>query len=711
MNRDLTTLFQPNVIAVIGASANKLAQGNIVINNLREQGFRGKILPVHRTADLVEGLPTIRSIEDLPSDVDLAIASVPAGAATQTANALDTAGVKSSIFFAAGFSESEAEAFRDAGKSLELNILGPNCMGFINLTDSAYLYPAKTPKNLKKGNVTLIAQSGSAAITVMNSACVGFSKVITVGSEFQLSSADYLAWLVTDPDTTTIGIVLESISDPNAFATAAKRCFDNGKSLVVLKVGQSEMGAAATLAHTGSMTSDAETYDLFFKSHGIPTVSDYDELIAAVECLDMCGQQPREVRLAIAGISGGQTALACDIAESVGITLAEFAPETTQALEAALPGIVAANPIDFGAVVSKEQRDSGSAVKAMLADEGTDAIVFVQDCQAGLSDRSVGVYLDVIKVYCKSAQGSNKPVVAISPTSGEIHPVFRDEFSKHGIPLVRGLQEGLVAIRTMNGGVEGVLPPDHSKETSKIERGISDDLRSEILSHEGALGSTTVSEILASYGIPVIKSFVVQDVEDAIHRSGEMQFPIVVKVSSRDIPHRSDVGGVVLGVQDQDMLRDSVLQITKNVETNVPHAKIDGFEIQEEFSADLEAMAGFVSAPPFGNKLLVGSGGTLVELLSDFSIGLAPVSFEDAERMIADTILGARLAGYRNLLPKTSTAPLANLVVKLALLAQDLGEIVTECDLNPVLIRKGTGEIMVVDALMSNLKQRTVGSG
>lgn len=710
MNRDLTTLFRPNVIAVIGASATKLAQGNLVINNLREQGFGGKILPVHRTADLVEGLPTIRSIEDLPSDVDLAIASVPAGSATQTANALDMARVKSSIFFAAGFSEFEAKSFRETANSLELNVLGPNCMGFINLTDSAYLYPAKTPKNLKKGNVALIAQSGSAAITVMNSACVGFSKVITVGSEFQLSADDYLTWLATDPDTTTIGIVLESINDPDAFARAAKRCFKNGKALVVLKVGQSKMGAAATLAHTGSMTSDAQTYNLFFKRHGIPTVSDYDELIAAVECLEMCGQRPREVRLAIAGISGGQTALACDIAESVGIALSDFAPATTKALKAALPGVVPANPIDFGAVVSKEQRDSGAAVRAILADEGTDAIVFVQDCQAGLSDRSVGVYLEVIKVYCESAKGSNKPVVAISPTSGEIHYILRDEFSKHGIPIVRGLQEGLVAIRTMNGGVEGDQLLEHSKATSKIERGISEDIRNEIAAHEGALKTTTVNEILGSYGIPVTKSFVVQDVEEAIHRSGELRFPIVVKVSSREIPHRSDVGGVVLGVQDQGMLRDAVLQITKNVKTNVPHAMIDGFEIQEEFSADLEAMAGFVSAPPFGNKLLVGSGGTLVELMSDISIGLAPVSFDDAEKMIADTMLGARLAGYRNLLPKTLTASLANLIVKLSLLAEDLGEIVTECDLNPILIRKGTGEIMVVDALMSNLKQPSVGS-
>lgn len=254
-------------------------------------------------------------------------------------------------------SAEQADEFRSTANRSALNILGPNCMGFINLTDSTVLYPAKTTSRLKAGESTLIAQSGSAAITVMNSANFGFSKIITVGSAFQLSSVDYLKRLATDNDTTTIGVMLESILDPAGFAEAVAPCFANNKALVVLKVGQSKVGSAATLAHTGAMTSDAQTYDVFFERHGIPAVTDYDELAVAMECLSKWGQQPSAVKLAVAGVSGGQTTLACDIAEQVGVTLAEFGTDTQGKFNKALLGADVANPIDFGAVVDKSTRD------------------------------------------------------------------------------------------------------------------------------------------------------------------------------------------------------------------------------------------------------------------------------------------------------------------------------------------------------------------
>jgi len=697
MARDVEALVRPKTVAVIGASSRNQSQGNIVIGNLTGRGFAGRIIPVHPNAETVDGLPTVPSIADLPDGVDLAIASVPAHAAAETAAALEKRGVGSSIFFAAGFTEAETRAFQAMAAAARMNIHGPNCMGLINCTDSVFLYPAKPTESLRPGPVSLIAQSGSAAISVINSAPFGFAKIVTVGSEFQITSADYLHWFARDNDTTTVGIILESIKDPAAFAEAARRLFENGKSLVVLNVGRSQPGAAAARAHTGAMTSGADTYALFFRDCGIPVVDDYDELIASLQCLSAWGRQPGAGGLAIAGISGGQTALACDVAESVSVTLTRFRDATERVLQEILPGTPGRNPIDLGAVIGRETRNNEGAIDAILAAPETHALALIQDGQTSLNERSLRYYLTVIAAYCNSAAKAGKPVIAISPASEGIHPEVREAFEKQGIPVVRGLREGLVGIRSCYAGHTARTKPD----VATVPGPAVNALRDEIEGQAGQLTPQQSARILEAYGIPVVKSVTVRDSTEAAARAAKVGFPLVVKVASADIAHRSELGGVVTGVQDAAALANAIADIERNVTLAAPDAKIDGHEIQTQFDGDLEAVAGFVAAPPFGAKIVVGTGGTLVELHADRALGLAPLDIEEAKAMIAETKLGARLAGYRNLNPNTDTAPLAVLLVSLSRLAQDFGDVITECDLNPVMIRKGTGEVMVVDVLMT----------
>lgn len=701
MSRDLTALIRPQTIAVIGASATKEAQGNLVIANLVNRGFKGRIIPVHREADDIQGFRTVRSIGELPDRVDLAVASVPAPAAARTAQELEARQVKSAIYFAAGFSAEDADAFRKTALESRMNILGPNCMGFINLSDAAFLYPATTSSRLKRGRVALVAQSGSAAITVMNSADFGFSKIITVGSEFQLAAADYLHWLAGDADTDTVGVVMESIQDPQAFAAAAHRLFAAGKSLAVLKVGQSQIGAAATVAHTGAMTRDADTYDLYFRKHGVCTVGDYDELAATLQCLEMWGHAPGRKGVALAGISGGQTALACDIAEAVDLEMSRFSPETAETLRNTLPGTPGRNPVDFGAVVDRSARDTPGAIRAILDDPGVGVLAFVQDCQHGLHERSLNVYHGVVQDYCHAIAGATKPVIAISPTSGETHETLRAEFRAHGVPLVRGLREGLVAIKALDSApLPDAAAANNGGGSRKISADLLASLRADLKRQAGQVDRDLALRVLTAYGVPVVSSLVAENLETALARAGEVGFPMVVKISSPDIAHRSELGGVVLGVADEGMLKAAIASIAANIRAAAPTARIAGFELQSEFSGDLEAMVGAVASPPFGAKVIVGSGGTLVELLKDTAQRLTPLSSGEAEKMIAQTMLGARMNGYRKLLPPTDSAPLARLVESVASMMEDLGDILAACDLNPVVIRKGTGEAMVVDALM-----------
>ncbi|EDP66605.1 putative pimeloyl-CoA synthetase [alpha proteobacterium BAL199] len=702
MTRDVSSLIRPATIAVIGASATKRAQGNAVIDNLLSRDCGRRIIPVHRSAGTVQGLATVATIEDLPDGVDLAIASVPAGAAAETARALEARGVKSAIFFASGFSPADGEAFRSLAAASAMNIQGPNCMGLINLNDALFLYPATTSSKIRAGKVAFVAQSGSAAITLMNSAEFGISKIITVGSEFQLTAADYMDWLATDDDTAAIGVVLEAIKDPDAFARAARRIRDNGKSLTILKVGNSEVGSAATLAHTGSMTNDADTYRLYFEANGIATVDDYDELNASLEILSRHGQRHGTGRLAIVGISGGQTALACDVAAAAGIELARFGDAVVRDMGRVSPGTLAQNPIDFGSVVDEAARDIAGSIKAVLDDDGIDVLAVIQDCQAGLHPKSLESYTTPIDAYCRSAVAASKPIVAISPTSEEIHPGVRATFESHGIPIVSGLREGLVGIRTISR--PHPRPPADTPETpgtlARKTRAlglIQDGLKS----GRSQLAPDACMEILAAYGIPTPPSLVVGNASEAVARVAEVGFPLAVKIASKDIAHRSELGGVVLGVNDVDGLSAAIARIAGSVAAAAPDAAIDGYELQREVRGDLEAVVGFVASPPFGVKVMVGTGGTLVELTGDLAMGLAPLTVADAQALIASTKLGQRLDGYRNLIARTDTRPLAELVANLSLMARELGDRITGCDLNPVMIRAGSGDVVVVDVLMT----------
>lgn len=712
MVRDVCSLVRPKTVAVIGASAKRASQGNVVIDNLRKWKFTGRVIPVHPTADVIDGLPALRGISDLPPDVDTAVVAIPAAGVLESLVALERANVRSAIVFANGFSAEDEDRIRAFGATSQIAIHGPNCMGLINFPDSIPLYPARPSLRTRSGRCSLIAQSGSAAISVMNSISIGLSKIVTVGSEFQLAAADYLAWLATDEATNTVGIVAESIKDPVDFAEAVERIRSAGKGLVVLKVGHSELGAAAVKAHTGALITRSDAYDRYFAECGVAVVDDYDELVASMECLSQAGPSGGKGSVAIVGISGGQTALACDVAEEVGVKLARFETKTSEAVRSFLPGNNGDNPIDLGATVQPERRKVPEALRAVLADSSVDALAILQDAQASLNPYGLESYREVIGIYGQVGKQAAKPVVVVSPTSESLHERIVTVLSEGHVPLLRGLHAGFIAIRNLGIGQVGKAgrwARMHSQDRS-FYNDAAGDLRRCLSGVSGTVPQELCARILKAYGLPFVRSVLVKDAGEALGRAQEIGFPMVVKIVSPDISHRSDVGGVMLGIDSRAQLGNAIAQIAANVSAAAPKARIDGFELQEQCRADAEAMIGFAATPPFGSLVVVGTGGTLVELQADRAVGLAPMEMDDAVGMIEATRLGKLLAGYRNLMPETDTSKLADLVVRTSQLAADLGDLVMACDLNPVLVRKGSGEVRLVDALMlSGATTRTGG--
>jgi acetate---CoA ligase (ADP-forming) len=700
--RDVSFLVRPKTVAVVGASAKRMSQGNVVIENLQKWRFPGSVIAVHPSAEVIEGLPAVRAIGELPPDVDTAVVAIPAASVLESLIALEQAKVRSAIVFANGFSAAEEARIRAFGATSKIAIHGPNCMGLVNFPDSVPLYPARPSLRIRSGRLSLIAQSGSAAISVMNSISLGLSKVVTVGSEFQLAASDYLAWLAADEATDTVGIVAESIKDPVDFAAAVERIRVAGKGLIVLKVGISEVGSAATKAHTGALVTSSDAYNRFFAECGVAVVHDYDELVASMECLSQARPSRGKGGVAIVGISGGQTALACDIAKETGVKLARFEAQTSAAVRLFLPGNSGENPIDLGATVPPELRKIPDALRAVLADSSVGALAILQDAQVSLNPYGLQSYMGVIGIYGEIGKQAAKPVVVVSPTSESLHERIVTVLSEAGIPLLRGLRAGLIAIGNLGIGQIGKAgrwARVHS-QNRPFYNAAADDLRQELSRVSGTLPPELCVRVLKAYGLPFVRSVLVKDAGEATQRAHEVGFPMAVKIASPDILHRSDVGGVMLGIAGRPELENAIAKIAANVAAAAPQARIDGFELQEQFKGDAEAMIGFAATPPFGSLVVVGTGGTMVELQADKAAGLAPIEIDEAAEMIAATRLGKLLAGYRNLMPEIDTSKLADLVVRTSRLAADLGDLVTVCDLNPVLVRKGSGAVCLVDALM-----------
>lgn len=692
----ISLMVRPNVIAVIGASSTRQTLGNVALDNLAAYKFPGRVIPVHEAAREVGGLPTVPSIEALPAGVDVALASVPAAGVADVVRRLDRHGVPTVIVNTSGFSAEQEAELRGLLTETRIVMHGPNCMGLINLTDATPIYTGGITSRVKPGGVALIAQSGSAAISIINSSTAGFSKVITIGSEYEVTGADYLRWLAGDPATSVIGLVLESIPDPDRLADAVDRVQSCGKAVVLLKVGRSATGARATLAHTGALIRSDDAFAAFVARQGIPLVDDYDEMVASLEAFATLRRKAGHTSVAMMGISGGETALACDLCDTIALPLAEFSEATRAGVRAALPGCSGNNPLDTGQTVGRQPDAVLRGMQAIMRGEEVGIGVILQDMQASLppsGHRNYGAHLAKV---AELAQTTDKPLILISPTAEIMSMELRGHLSATGIPTLRGMRPGLVAVKNIASWTNRKPHPHRIRDQGPLP----EPWLSEFGRRRGPLPAHVAAGLLAGYGLPLVKSAIARTVDEAVSKARNIGYPMVVKVASSDVPHRSDIGAVVLGVASDGELRAAIERIERNVRGHLPAAVIEGFELQEELVDCVEAMVGFKATAPYGALVVVGSGGVLVELEADKATSLCPVTAREARSMIESTRLGRTLDGYRGLIPKTDVLPLARLVAALSELAAACHGVIAECDLNPVLIRKGTGEVRIVDALL-----------
>ncbi|MFO8059855.1 MAG: acetate--CoA ligase family protein [Bacillota bacterium] len=681
--RDLTTLYRPESVAVIGASATRGKIGNAVVRNIIDSGYGGDVYPVNPGSDVIEGLKCYPSVGDIPGQVDQAVICIPARLVAGAMRECGRAGVKSVVTISAGFREvgpEGAEMEREIAAIADeygMNMMGPNCLGVM---------ATHTPLNASfsegfplQGNIAFFSQSGALCIAIVDwgrEQGLGFSKFISMGNKAQLDEADFIADAARDPDTRVILLYLESIENGEAFMKAAAEAVRE-KPVVVVKSGTSEAGARAASSHTGALAGTDAGFEAAFKQSGVLRARAMEEQFVKAVAFAREGVQPRGRRVAIVTNSGGPGVMAVDAIESGGLKLAAFGEETTERLRSSLASIASVqNPVDVTGQAS--DLDYRVALESCCADPEVDMLMTVLAPTAVLDSVAVARHiLEVSRMY------SEKPMVA-SFTGGASVEEATQMLRAERIPCFQFPEEAVHCLYTMI---------EYQEVRERLKRGRE-------LSFSG--DRTRVEEIIAAvradgrrimlgpeamaaaeaYGISTVPSRLATSPAGAAECAAELGFPVVLKVASPDIIHKTDIGGVRLGLEDRDAVETAYEQIMEGARSGAEGARVYGVEVQKMFPPGQELIVGLSRNPEFGPLLMFGLGGIFVDLMKDVSFRLAAgLTDVQVSEMIRETKAHDLLCGYRGEAPKDLEA-VKETVGRVAQLARDFDQI-QELDINP----------------------------
>lgn len=695
----LHALFHPRAIAVVGASDDPVKIGGRPLAFLLRHGYRGRVFPVNPSRPTVQGLPAFPSLAAIPDAVDVAVVVVPAERVLESLEACAAKGVQVAIVFSSGFAEvgeagrREQSAMRDLAARSGLRILGPNCQGVAHLP-SRLVATFASPfldERLHVGPIAVVSQSGAMAGMVYEmarAAGLGLNYWVSTGNEADLQAAEILAEVVEDPETRVALCYLEDVKDARRFRDALGRAHGRGVPVFVLKAGRSAVGRRAALSHTGALAGEDDVYAAVFRQWGAIRCADPADLLK----LPQAFLHYREAgpRVAILSNSGGLGVLSVDLCVEVGLTPATFSETTTRELRAALPDFApAANPVDLTAQILSDPGMLMRVLPLLEADPGVDMIVF-QIALFGAATPADRFAREVASV----AQRTRKVVAVSCP-------------QRHVVDLFRGLgvlafDDGTTALRSLAclaqatrqrprwlGRTTGAVPGPPPASRAPAARA----------SAEGFLSEWDSRALLEPFGLPLVAGALAKDGEEAARAAERLGFPVVVKVCSPDLPHKSDVGGVALGLATVDAVRDAAARILSTVGQRAPGARIDGLMVQRQGQGALELALGVKRDPVFGPVVMVGAGGALIEALRDFQLLLPPVDAAAAEEALRALRIGPLWDGVRGQAPLDLPAAV-DLVMRLGEAARALAGSVAEIDLNPVLVGRRREGATVLDALV-----------
>lgn len=697
----IARLMDPRSVAVVGATERPDASAFFVMRNLIAKGFAGAIHPVHPRGGTVFGLPAATALSEIDPPPDVAVIGIAAERVETVLDEAGRAGIGAAVVLASGFAELDAEGrlrqerLAAIARRHGMALCGPNCLGLFNLSSGAALYASSLSSRLARGGLALLSHSGASAIALANCGRFGLSHIVSAGNGAVTDIADYMAYLAGDTETRVIGLVVEAVRDARAFAAAARLARDAGKPVIALRAGRSAAGARATAAHTGAVAGANEAWDAFFRRCGVIEAPDMDGFVEQV-VLALSSPPPpvlREVAaVAIVGVSGGGVAHVADVAAEEGLTLAAFAPESIARLKALLPPFASPqNPLDTTGIAFSRPDIYRAVLEAVAADPAVGLIVAAQDAPVGLDDAGAAEYHGIAGAFAGFAREAGKPAVFISNLSSGHHPLLAPILA--GVPVLNGTRAALGAVRRWLARPEPPLEPPAQIQAP------GDDSWSRRLADGSPLTEREAKALLGAFGLPVTRERLATSPDEAAAMAEAIGFPVAMKIESPNIAHKTEAGGVRLGIADAAGAREAFSAIVAAAAAHDPAAELAGVLVQEMVAPGVEALVGLVRHEPFGLGVAIGSGGVLVEVLRDAAFDLLPLDGPAIDALIRRTRLSALLDGYRGA-PKADRAALAELVSGLGRLAARHGHLIDAVDLNPVVVLPEGRGVMVVDALI-----------
>ena len=690
---DLTPFFEPAGVAVIGASANphKLSHG--ILRNLINSTYSGGVYPVNPSAEEILGKLCYTDITAVPDPVELAVLVIPAGATPQTLEACGQRGIHAAIIISGGFKEVgsggadlEKECL-DIARRYSMRLIGPNCVGAMNLHNG--LNTTFINGMPEEGGIGFLSQSGAicgGVVDMVHGKKVGFSHFLSLGNEADVTETDIIEYLGADPRTHVIAAYVEQIRDGRRFLEVARRV-SQIKPIVLIKAGRTSAGARAVSSHTGSLAGSHTAYQAAFQQAGVIEVQTFAELFDVALAFDT-QPIPAGKNAVIITNAGGPAALASDSLSANGFTLGDLSEATRSELRAHLnPSAQVSNPIDM--LGGAEPADYELAVRTALADPQIDAVIPLLVPQALVSPAGVA------QAVVDAAQGAQKTVLACvvgDESVGEARLILQgNHIPMYTVPETMG--RVLAAMRYY----QDWRGQDHSQPAESHASGFA---RAEayLKTQAGvsALGEAAARPLLEAYGFPVVQAERAGSAGEAARMAEKIGFPVVMKVISPDILHKSDVGGIRLGLNSAAEVEAAYAAMLQGVAAKAPQARIEGVLIEQSAPRGQEVIIGMKRDPGFGPLLMFGLGGIYVELFKDVSFRVAPIGEREALEMIQATRAGRLLTGFRGQAP-ADVAAVVDCLCRLSQLALDFPQI-SEIEVNPLQVFEAGRGVLALDA-------------
>jgi acyl-CoA synthetase (NDP forming) len=709
--RDLSPLMNPRSVAIIGASQrtasalNREPRGNRVIRNLKSFGYPGRIVTVNPKYSQVMDCPCYPEISAIPEPVDCVVLAVPNRQVPDVLESAAASGVRAAVVFSAGFAEIGAEGKERQARLEALSrergflICGPNCYGVLNVFGKAPLFASTIPQGFLAGPVALVSQSGGLSTTIANALMlnrhVGLSHIVSCGNQAGATVEEYFNYLVEDENTGAIAGFVEGFKQPHQLLAVARKAAERNKPLIILKGGRSEVSQRAAATHSGSLAGAAEVIDAAFRQSGIVSVRSLNELIDTVSvfsCDTFVKRYSGGRRIGVLSGSGGECTLVSDAAASVGLEVPELTESTKSHLQEAVADFGNMNnPLDGTGAMYDDEKIFPRLLQALIDDANIDVVSINLEANDPRPKelKSGNRFAQAIET---AAASSKKPIACFSSVvGGPVDPEILLPLRKAGVPLMEGAECATTTIRNLAEYYE--FQTNRQSTPAITAPAPARKLASGILPAEAAY------RLLEEFGIAAVPTVMTQSADEAAAAANRMGFPVVLKIESAQITHKSDAGGVALRLSSTTEVRNAYAQIITEVSRRAPIAKIDGIVVQRMASEGVEMILGIKRDPLFGPVVICGFGGILVELLKDVSIGMPPLSPKQAHDMLKRLRGFPILAGVRGK-PAADIDALCDAIAGVSTLAWSFRDQLAGLDINPLIVLpKGKG-VVAVDALV-----------